>query len=95
MDGSAIAVQIITKLVYAAIGGILLWPFRYFKKKIEEFTAALKDLQNELTVQRTNCLTTLQDQGERQVELLKDVSESLKDMSQSQAEINGWLKGRL
>jgi hypothetical protein len=91
MDAPSIAVQVFGKLVYAALGGIILWPFRALKAKVEEFTRQLKSVQTELVTQRTNCLTTLQHQGEQQIELLKEVSSTLSDMHLDQRSMMGKL----
>jgi hypothetical protein len=79
----------------AAIGvimGIVLWPFRRARK---EWTALKEDqasIHAELVQQRTNCLTTLQTQGDRQIELLGEVSKTLTGMALSQAEMTGYCK---
>ena len=52
------------------ITGVIMWPFR----KARTEWIALKDeqaaIRTELTTQRTNCLNTLQMQGEEQIKLL-------------------------
>jgi hypothetical protein len=48
----------------------------------------LSDVQVELKEQRTNCLATLQKQGDRQIELLEKISEN-------QVRGNGLLEGYL
>jgi hypothetical protein len=57
---------------------------------------ALKEEQatihSELITQRTNCLTTLAQQGDRQIELLGDMSKTLTGMALSQAEQTGFLR---
>jgi hypothetical protein len=91
MDVSSIVIQGASKLAYAALGGILLWPFRAIKSKIEEYTKQVKSVQTELVTQRTNCLATLQRQGEEQIELLKKVSSTLSDMHLDQRSMMGKL----
>ena len=91
MDTSTIAVQVMSKLVYAALGGIILWPFKVLKTKVEEFTKQMKNVQDELVTQRTNCLTTLQNQGEVQIKLLEKVSTTLTDMHLDQRTLMGKL----
>jgi hypothetical protein len=46
----------------------------------------LRDIHTEMTLQRTNCLTTIQTQGERQVEILEKIDTRM-------AEQTGYLKG--
>ena len=48
----------------------------------------LADIHNELTLQRTNCLVTLQAQIERQIDVLEKIDDRL-------AEQSGYLKGVL
>lgn len=45
--------------------------------KIDTIGNTMEDIGRELTLQRTNCLATLQRQGERQVELLSHIAESV------------------
>ena len=90
----------LTPLVYKTIVGLaitgllgaFMWPFRKARKE----WIALKDEQSlihkELVTQRTNCLQTLQTQGDRQIELLGKVSDTLTGMALSQAEMTGYCK---
>jgi hypothetical protein len=85
--------------VALTVGGwILMFPVRTLLDKARVFFAGfdlrLKSIETELSVQRTNCLATLQSQGAEQVVVLKEVSQTLKDMHLEQREMSGFLKGR-
>lgn len=85
--------------IFLGVGGyILLFPLRtgYNKVKAEWFraTAVLDGLNKELTVQRTNCLATLQVSNQRQVELLEKTVDVLGDIHLGQVEMSGYMKGR-
>jgi hypothetical protein len=56
-------------LVSLFIGGITL-PFRKLITAYRETKSKLEDISTELTEQRTNCLNTLQKQGDEQIKLL-------------------------
>ena len=64
-------------------GGIALvtWPFR-----------KLSAIHAELIEQRTNCLSTLQAQGEKQIELLGKVVDTLGNIHTSQAAMSGFMQ---
>lgn len=47
-----------------------MWPVRKAKKEWIALKTNLQETHKELVQQRTNCLTTLQLQGETQIELL-------------------------
>lgn len=76
---------------------VVLFPFRTIAKSIKERwaaqTEALVTIQTELTTQRTNCLATLQRQSKEQVDILKDIAETMKDTQIEQAKISGYLRG--
>jgi hypothetical protein len=79
----------------AAVGvimAIVLWPFRTIKKEWVEMKKNQASIHSELVQQRTNCLTTLQTQGDRQIELLGKVSDTLTGIALSQAEMTGYCK---
>lgn len=65
------------------IGGAiaaLMYPFRKLKKAWEEATAKLDTVHKELILQRTNCLSTIQNSNQRQVELLGKAVDVLDEM---------------
>lgn len=80
-------------LLVGGVGALILLPF---KKAIKEWIS-LKDsiasTKAELIHQRTNCLTTLQDQGEKQVELLTKVADTLEGVRLDLKEQTGYLMG--
>ena len=75
-----------------------MFPLRTFVKSIhEQWTSVVKTLtevQNELVQQRTNCLSTLQSQGEEQIELLDKMSTTLEAMHGDQKQTMGMLLSR-
>ena len=79
-----------TVLVSALIGGIV-YPFKSAKKKWEGMISKLDEVHSELKAQRTNCLSTLQNQGDKQIELLRDTVKVLNDMHLDQRELLGKL----
>lgn len=72
--------------------GVFMWPFRRMKKEWVALKEEQSLIHEELVKQRTNCLTTLQSQGDRQIELLGDMSKSLNAIALSQAEMTGFCK---
>jgi len=80
--------------VVAGVGTLMLWPIRKAReewKTLKENTAAI--LQ-ELSHQRSNCLATLQNQGDRQIELLEKAVSTLDNIHVSQAEMTGFFKAQ-
>lgn len=86
-------------IVVAGVGALLMYPLKYpFKKAKAEWQSLKSDIDSakkELVNQRTNCLSTLQDQGEKQIELLGKCATTLEAMHLSQAEMSGYLKASL
>ena len=80
-------------LSVAGVGTLLMYPFRKAKKEWASLKASIADAQQELVQQRTNCLATLQQQGDKQIEILGECSETLKLMHLDQKETLGMLKG--
>jgi hypothetical protein len=72
-------------------GGLLSFIGRLGWKTVQKDRRMVADIHQELTLQRTNCLTTLQEQGERQVELLEKIDEKLADQN---GFIRGYLEGK-
>jgi len=64
-------------------GGIalIMWPFR-----------KLAAIHSELIAQRTNCLQTLQNQGEEQIKLLGKAVTTLEGIHTSQASMAGFMQ---
>lgn len=71
-----------------------MWPVKKAKRIWTENQEKLDKIASELAVQRTNCLTTLQDQGERQIALLTKAVDALDGIRVTQAEMSGYLKAK-
>lgn len=80
----------------AVISWIFLFPFRhaakYIKEQWEQKSALLTNINSELILQRTNCLTTLQTQGGEQTAALKEVAKTLTDIRVELASQTGHLE---
>jgi len=74
--------KILMGLVVAGGIALILWPFK-----------KLAAIHTELIAQRENCLATLQNQGEKQVELLEKTIGILEDIRVELAEHTGFLRG--
>jgi len=88
---------VITGLV-SVFFGVIMYPINKGKKAVakgreawEALNGKLEVIHNDLSIQRNNCLATLQTQGDAQIELLKDAVGTLKNMSLSQARLLGRL----
>ena len=57
-----------------------MWPFKRVVAAYRETQGTLKDITKELTEQRSNCLNTLQTQGDRQIDLLSKAVDVLGEM---------------
>lgn len=68
-------------------------PFKKMKEIFEGLKSSLDKVQTELVTQRSNCLTTLQTQGDTQIAVLKEVSKTLQDMHLDQKTTLGMLQG--
>jgi hypothetical protein len=65
-----VALKTVLGLVFTGLIGAIMWPVRKAKKEWVALKTNLQETHKELVQQRTNCLTTLQQQGETQIELL-------------------------
>ena len=77
-------------LLVTGLGTLMLFPIRKARAEwvsLKESTAAI---QKELETQRINCLSILQTQGDRQIELLEKVAGTLGDISISQSRMTGF-----
>lgn len=79
-----------------ATGGawLLSYPIKSVIKTIKEKFKVIDDMHAELTLQRVNCLSTLQNQGAEQIEILKEIAGSLKETGKVQVEMYGYMKGK-
>ena len=64
-------------LVVAGIGALMLWPVRKIRKEWVSLKDAVVATKQELEQQPTNCLATLQKQGDAQIILLTKMSDTL------------------
>jgi uncharacterized membrane protein YgaE (UPF0421/DUF939 family) len=81
-------------LVIAGIGSLLMYPLKKIKEEWKGLKAAIASTEAELVQQRINCLSTLQTQGDRQVQLLEKVSETLSEIHLDQKETLGFLRAK-
>lgn len=84
-------------IVLSVGGWMILFPVRTLYSKVKEivdnYKESMKEMKEELITQRTNCLTTLQTQGEEQIKVLNKVSSTLEAMHLAQVEMTGYMKG--
>jgi hypothetical protein len=77
-------------------GWVIMFPLRTIAKAIKnewkEKSALLQEVHTEMKLQRTNCLSTLQRQGEKQIDLLERAVDVLEDIHISQSEMSGYIK---
>lgn len=100
MTYDTVVAQAVSAAWKLAIAGGVWWvtyPIKRFFKKVKETADKihlLDEVRNELTVQRTNCLATLQEQGDTQISVLKEISATLKENGIVQSEMYGYMKGK-
>lgn len=85
--------ELVITVILSVGGTMIMWPFRKAKKIFEDVKTSLDQVHTELVTQRSNCLSTLQSQGESQIKVLEKMSDTLSDMHSSQLEMSGYLKG--
>lgn len=80
----------------AMLTWIVLFPFRHIAKYVrtqwEEKSKLITEVHQELTLQRTNCLFTLQEQGKDQTKALEKVADVLINIRLDLAEQTGHIK---
>lgn len=69
-------------------GGFLA---KYIWRIVQHDRKLLGDIHSELTTQRTNCLTTIQEQGKTQIDVLQKIHET---QIEQVGYIKGWLETR-
>jgi hypothetical protein len=72
--------ELVSTVLVSAFLGVAMWPIRRVIAAYKETHEALQGISKELTEQRSNCLTTLQQQGEEQIKLLGKTVEVLQEM---------------
>lgn len=83
--------ELVFTVLIAIVMGAAMWPIKKISKAYKELLDGQKAVQTELSTQRTNCLTTLQAQGDRQVDLLVELNKTLTDMHLDQRTLLGLL----
>jgi len=81
---------VLTALV-SLLGGLLMNPVKKISKAYAELMEVAKSTHSELTLQRNNCLMTLQNQGDSQITLLTKAVETLEAIHLDQARLLGKL----
>lgn len=79
-------------LIVTGMLGVIMWPFRKAHKEWTSMKHDLASVHEELVKQRTNCLTTLQEQGTEQIKLLSKTVEVLDGVRLDLAEQTGYLR---
>lgn len=80
-------------LALTGLGGLIVWPFKKAKKEWTSLKETMASTQAELVLQRTNCLSSLQIQGEEQIKLLGKVSDTLDGLRLDTQAQTGFLQG--
>ena len=84
--------ELVSSVLISVLLTAVAWPFRKLKSEWIKATLHLDSITTELTEQRTNCLTTLQRQGDAQVELLGKAVATLDGVRLDFAEQRGFLQ---
>ena len=82
-------------IAVTGLGTLMLWPIRKAKAEWKGLKEQINSAQSELVQQRTNCLATLQEQGEKQIELLSKAANTLDAIHLGQVEMSGYIKAGL
>jgi uncharacterized membrane protein YccC len=85
-------VKALIGLALTGLGALLMYPIRAIKKEWANLNKKIEAAQEELVHQRTNCLSTLQAQGEKQVTALDKIADTLSLMHLDQKETLGMLR---
>lgn len=89
---SQLAPLALKSIVGLLITGVIMYPFRKIHKEWSSLKEEQSAIHKELVQQRTNCLTTLQTQGEEQIKLLGKAVDVLDGVRLDLAEQTGYLK---
>lgn len=87
-----LAIKAGVSLVITGLLGAVMWPFRKARKEWIELKKEQTLIHEELVKQRTNCLSTLQNQGVEQIELLSKTVAALDGVRLDLAEQTGCLR---
>jgi len=80
-------------LVVGGLGYAFMFPFRKAKAEFVSLKETTAKIHEELTHQRQNCLATLQNQGDKQIELLGKMSDTLSGVRLDFAEHRSYVQG--
>ena len=83
--------EIVITVLIGIAGSVAMWPIRKVTKAYADLTGKLDGVAKELEVQRTNHLTHIEASNEKQVEILKEVSQTLTEIHLDQAHLLGRL----
>ena len=61
----------------SVVSGVVVYVAKHVYSKVVETKTQIVDISSELTLQRTNCLSTLQAQGYKQIDILERIAESV------------------
>ena len=81
-------------LIVTGLGALLMYPIKAIKKEWAGLKAQINEAKSELVNQRTNCLTTLQTQGEKQIVALDKIADTLSLMHLDQKETLGMIRAQ-
>ena len=88
----AFAYKVAASAAVGAIMAVVLWPLRSARKEWKTLKAEQASIHAELVTQRTNCLASLQRQGDTQIELLGKTVAALDGARLDLAEQTGCLR---
>ena len=87
--------EVVITLMVTGFLAAVAYPFRQAKAKWEALNAKLNDVHTELSMQRNNCLTTLQTQGIKQIELLEKAVDVLDGVRLDNREVLTHLRSKI
>lgn len=87
--------EVVVTLMVTGFLAAVSYPFRQAKAKWTALNTKLNDVHSELTTQRNNCLTTLQTQGTKQIELLEKAVDVLDGVRLDNREMLTHLRDKL
>lgn len=87
-----VVTKTIVGLVISGLLGVIVWPLKKAKKEWVGLKDSIANAHSELVKQRTNCLGTLQAQGETQIALLSKTVAALDGVRLDLAEQTGYLR---
>lgn len=84
--------EVTVGLLVTILGAVLVWPFKVVKREWNAAKETLAETKAELELQRTNCLSSLQRQGDAQIDLLTKTVSALGDIKVELASQTGYLQ---